>query len=141
LLSQPEATELIVLSLQDAENMNKAECITLRQAFVLLSKGFFCRPKEVGMITELHLKVVCAGLIASHLFNFYCFIRAFSHTHIQHSEEVDERKGVMWGMPYWPTVGQGLATWLYAAMKLKYIRLYNSVLRMWTLSKEDAIME
>ena len=67
LLSQPEATELIVLSLQDAENVNKAECITLRQAFVLLSKGFFCRPQEVGIITELHLKVVCA--VASHLFN------------------------------------------------------------------------
>ncbi|CAN6292909.1 unnamed protein product [Urochloa humidicola] len=61
LLSQPEATELIVLSLQDAENMNKAECITLRQAFVLLSKGFFCRPQEVGMITELHLKVGSAA--------------------------------------------------------------------------------
>jgi hypothetical protein len=61
LLSQPEATELIVLSLQDAENMNKTECITLRQAFVLLSKGFFCRPQEVGMIMELHLKVVCAS--------------------------------------------------------------------------------
>ncbi|KAF8722237.1 hypothetical protein HU200_022545 [Digitaria exilis] len=61
LLSQPEATELIVLSLQDAENMNKAECITLRQAFILLSKGFFCRPQEVGMITELHLKVGSAA--------------------------------------------------------------------------------
>lgn len=61
LLSQPEATELIVLSLQDAENMNKTECITLRQAFVLLSKGFFCRPQEVGMITELHLKVGSAA--------------------------------------------------------------------------------
>ncbi|KAL6842285.1 hypothetical protein ACP4OV_027933 [Aristida adscensionis] len=61
LLSQPEATELIVLSLQDAETINKAECITLRQAFVLLSKGFFCRPQEVGMITELHLKVGSAA--------------------------------------------------------------------------------
>ncbi|KAJ1294785.1 hypothetical protein BS78_01G173400 [Paspalum vaginatum] len=61
LLSQPEATELIVLSLQDVETMNKAECITLRQAFVLLSKGFFCRPQEVGMITELHLKVGSAA--------------------------------------------------------------------------------
>ncbi|KAK3150151.1 hypothetical protein QOZ80_3AG0229280 [Eleusine coracana subsp. coracana] len=61
LLSQPEATELMVLSLQDAENMNKTECITLRQAFVLLSKGFFCRPQEVGMIMELHLKVGSAA--------------------------------------------------------------------------------
>ncbi|KAL6662063.1 hypothetical protein ACP70R_001447 [Stipagrostis hirtigluma subsp. patula] len=65
LLSQPEATELIVLALQDAETTNKAECITLRQAFVLLSKGFFCRPQEVGMITELHVKVICAGSLGS----------------------------------------------------------------------------
>lgn len=61
LLSQPEATELIVLSLQDDKDMNKTECITLRHAFVLLSKGFFCRPQEVGMITELHLKVGSAA--------------------------------------------------------------------------------
>ncbi|XP_044958124.1 protein virilizer homolog isoform X1 [Hordeum vulgare subsp. vulgare] len=61
LLSQPEATELIVLSLQDGKDMNKTECITLRHAFVLLSKGFFCRPQEVGMITELHLKVGSAA--------------------------------------------------------------------------------
>nr|ABF97029.1 expressed protein [Oryza sativa Japonica Group] len=57
LLGQPEATELILLSLQDGEDMSKTECMTLRQAFVLLSKGFFCRPQEVAMITELHLKV------------------------------------------------------------------------------------
>ncbi|XP_006651539.1 protein virilizer homolog isoform X2 [Oryza brachyantha] len=57
LLGQPEATELILLSLQDGEDMSKTECMTLRQAFNLLSKGFFCRPQEVAMITELHLKV------------------------------------------------------------------------------------
>ncbi|KAG8097437.1 hypothetical protein GUJ93_ZPchr0013g36127 [Zizania palustris] len=61
LLGQPEATELILLSLQDGEGMNKTECITLRQAFVLLSKGFFCRPQEVAMITEIHLKVGSAA--------------------------------------------------------------------------------
>ncbi|KAL5218709.1 hypothetical protein ABZP36_019393 [Zizania latifolia] len=61
LLGQPEATELILLSLQDGEDMNKTECITLRQAFALLSKGFFCRPQEVAMITELHLKVGSAA--------------------------------------------------------------------------------
>ena len=73
LLSQPEATELIVLSLQDGKDMNKTECITLRHAFVLLSKGFFCRPQEVGMITELHLKVVCAGSLHQN----YSFISAY----------------------------------------------------------------
>uniref|UniRef100_A0A0E0KFJ8 Virilizer N-terminal domain-containing protein n=1 Tax=Oryza punctata TaxID=4537 RepID=A0A0E0KFJ8_ORYPU len=61
LLGQPEATELILLSLQDGEDMSKTECMTLRQAFVLLSKGFFCRPQEVAMITELHLKVGSAA--------------------------------------------------------------------------------
>uniref|UniRef100_A0A0E0D2P2 Virilizer N-terminal domain-containing protein n=1 Tax=Oryza meridionalis TaxID=40149 RepID=A0A0E0D2P2_9ORYZ len=61
LLGQPEATELILLSLQDREDMSKTECMTLRQAFVLLSKGFFCRPQEVAMITELHLKVGSAA--------------------------------------------------------------------------------
>ncbi|KAF0922548.1 hypothetical protein E2562_038018 [Oryza meyeriana var. granulata] len=65
LLGQPEATELILLSLQDGEDMTKTECMTLRQAFVLLSKGFFCRPQEVAMITELHLKV---GSAANRLF-------------------------------------------------------------------------
>uniref|UniRef100_A0A0D9XI97 Uncharacterized protein n=1 Tax=Leersia perrieri TaxID=77586 RepID=A0A0D9XI97_9ORYZ len=61
LLGQPEATELILLSLQDGEDMSKTECMTLRQAYVLLSKGFFCRPQEVAMITELHLKVGSAA--------------------------------------------------------------------------------
>ncbi|XP_072967043.1 protein virilizer homolog isoform X2 [Typha angustifolia] len=57
LLMQPEATELLILSLRDVEDINKTECMTLRQVAVLLSKGFFCRPQEIGMITELHLKV------------------------------------------------------------------------------------
>ncbi|XP_073107829.1 protein virilizer homolog isoform X2 [Elaeis guineensis] len=57
LLVQPEATELIILSLRDAEDTSKKECMALRQAAVFLSKGFFCHPQEVGMIIELHLKV------------------------------------------------------------------------------------
>ncbi|XP_038985471.1 protein virilizer homolog isoform X2 [Phoenix dactylifera] len=57
LLVQPEATELIILSLRDPEDTSKKECMALRQAAVFLSKGFFCHPQEVGMIIELHLKV------------------------------------------------------------------------------------
>ncbi|XP_010906480.1 protein virilizer homolog isoform X2 [Elaeis guineensis] len=57
LLVQPDATELIILSLRDAEDTSKKECMALRQAAVFLSKGFFCHPQEVGMIIELHLKV------------------------------------------------------------------------------------
>jgi hypothetical protein len=75
LLGQPEATELILLSLQDGEDMSKTECMTLRQAFVLLSKGFFCRPQEVAMITELHLKVVCAGRPHENFYPFFMLIK------------------------------------------------------------------
>lgn len=57
LLAHREATELLVLSLQDVEETTKKECMTLRQAAVFLSKGFICHPQEVAMITELHLKV------------------------------------------------------------------------------------
>ncbi|OAY73037.1 hypothetical protein ACMD2_02584 [Ananas comosus] len=60
LLVQPEATELLILAFQDGEDISKTECMTLRQATVLLSKGFFCRPQEVGMIIELYLRVVTA---------------------------------------------------------------------------------
>ncbi|KAJ4781842.1 embryo defective 2016 [Rhynchospora pubera] len=58
LLDQAEVTELVVFSLKDVEDLNKAECLTLRQAFVLLSKGFFCHPQDVATITELHVRVV-----------------------------------------------------------------------------------
>jgi hypothetical protein len=59
LLDQAEATELLVFSLKDVEDSNKANCMTLRQAFVLLSKGFFCHPQDIATITELHIRVVC----------------------------------------------------------------------------------
>ena len=58
LLLQPEATATLILSLQGAENRSTAECLTLRQAAMLMSKGFFCHPQEVAMITEIHLRVV-----------------------------------------------------------------------------------
>ncbi|KAJ3682983.1 hypothetical protein LUZ60_013210 [Juncus effusus] len=58
LLDQAEATELLVLSLKDVEDSSKTECMNLRQASVLLSKGFFCHPREIGAITELHFRVV-----------------------------------------------------------------------------------
>lgn len=57
LLLQPEATATLVLSLQGAEDKRTAECLTLRQAAVLMSKGFFCHPQEIAMIMEIHLRV------------------------------------------------------------------------------------
>ncbi|KAG0494568.1 hypothetical protein HPP92_005562 [Vanilla planifolia] len=57
LLLQPEITSTIILSLQCFEEGSKLECPTLRQAAVLMSKGFFCHPQEVAMILEIHLRV------------------------------------------------------------------------------------
>ncbi|MQL89225.1 hypothetical protein Taro_021799 [Colocasia esculenta] len=57
LLSQPEATATLIFSLQGIDDSFKAEYVTLRHAAVLISKGFFCRPQEIGMIAELHLRV------------------------------------------------------------------------------------
>lgn len=72
LLVQPEATELIILSLRDAEDTSKKECMALRQAAVFLSKGFFCHPQEVGMIIELHLKVVSLYFIHTYIHVHLC---------------------------------------------------------------------
>ncbi|XP_043712875.1 protein virilizer homolog [Telopea speciosissima] len=60
LLLQPEVTATVILSLVGVEDMNKEDCIPLRYASVLISKGFYCRPQEVGMICEMHLRVVNA---------------------------------------------------------------------------------
>ncbi|PIA54315.1 hypothetical protein AQUCO_00900690v1 [Aquilegia coerulea] len=60
LLLQPEVAAALVHSLKGVEDMNKEECVPLRYASVLINKGFFCRSQDVGMITELHLRVVNA---------------------------------------------------------------------------------
>ncbi|KAG4953984.1 hypothetical protein JHK82_039597 [Glycine max] len=39
---------------------SKEDCIPLRYASILISKGFFCSPPEIGMIIEIHLKMVNA---------------------------------------------------------------------------------
>ncbi|PKA63718.1 hypothetical protein AXF42_Ash017002 [Apostasia shenzhenica] len=57
LLLQPEVTSTIILSLQSFESKSAVECTTLRQAAVLISKGFFCHPQEVAMIMEIHIRV------------------------------------------------------------------------------------
>ncbi|KAH7674399.1 Protein virilizer protein [Dioscorea alata] len=57
LLNETEAISLLMCSLQDEKHTSATECLTLRQAAVFLSKGFFCRPQDVRMIAELHLRV------------------------------------------------------------------------------------
>ncbi|XP_059626354.1 protein virilizer homolog [Cornus florida] len=60
LLLQPELSTTVILSLKGADDLKKEESVPLPYAFVLISKGFFCRPWEIGMIIETHLRVVNA---------------------------------------------------------------------------------
>ncbi|KAK9170294.1 hypothetical protein Syun_002434 [Stephania yunnanensis] len=60
LLLQPEVTCALILSLRGPEDFNEEESVPLRYATILISKGFFCPPQDVGKIAELHLRVVSA---------------------------------------------------------------------------------
>lgn len=60
LLNHSELSATLILALRGVDDMNKEDCVPLRYASVLISKGFFCRPSEVGMIVEMHLRVVYA---------------------------------------------------------------------------------
>lgn len=60
LLLHPEISTTLILALRGADDMNREECVPLRYASVLSSKGFFCDPHDVGMIVETHLRVVNA---------------------------------------------------------------------------------
>ncbi|XP_021289040.1 uncharacterized protein LOC110420160 isoform X3 [Herrania umbratica] len=60
LLHQPELTATLIHALKGADAMSKEECVPLRYASVLISKGFTCSPQEVGTIVETHLRVVNA---------------------------------------------------------------------------------
>ncbi|OMO49780.1 Protein virilizer, partial [Corchorus capsularis] len=60
LLHQPELTATLIHALKGPDAMNKEECVPLRYASVLISKGFTCSPQEVGIIVETHLRVVSA---------------------------------------------------------------------------------
>ncbi|KAB2034801.1 hypothetical protein ES319_D04G109100v1 [Gossypium barbadense] len=60
LLHQPDLTATLIHALKGADAMNKEECVPLRYASVLISKGFTCSPQEVGIIVETHLRVVNA---------------------------------------------------------------------------------
>ncbi|XP_043816325.1 protein virilizer homolog isoform X2 [Manihot esculenta] len=67
-LSQhPELSTTLIDALRGSGYVSKEDCVPLRYASVLLSKGFVCTPREVGIIVEMHLRVVNAidRLIAS----------------------------------------------------------------------------
>ncbi|RDX63447.1 hypothetical protein CR513_58123, partial [Mucuna pruriens] len=60
LLQDPELSSTLIHALRGGLRGNKEDCIPLRYASVLISKGFFCSPLEIGMIIEMHLKMVNA---------------------------------------------------------------------------------
>lgn len=60
LLQDPELSSTLIHALRSGHRGNKEDCIPLRYASVLISKGFFCSPLEIGMIIEMHLKMVNA---------------------------------------------------------------------------------
>ncbi|KAK3028735.1 hypothetical protein RJ639_037758, partial [Escallonia herrerae] len=59
LLHDPEIATTVILALRGAD-LKKEESVPLRYASVLISKGFFCHPREVGTIVEIHLRAVNA---------------------------------------------------------------------------------
>lgn len=58
LLQHPDLSYTMIHAFKEGDDMNK--CIPLRYASVLISKGFFCHLREVGINLEMHLRVVNA---------------------------------------------------------------------------------
>lgn len=58
LLHYPEVSATVILALRGVDDFNKEDCAPLRYASILISKGFFCRPQDVGLVVEMHLRVV-----------------------------------------------------------------------------------
>lgn len=60
LLHHYEISATLIHALRGVTDMNKEECVPLRYAYVLMSKGFTCGLQEVATIVEMHLRVVNA---------------------------------------------------------------------------------
>ena len=56
LLQHPDLSSTMIDAFRGTDDVN--ECIPLRYASVLISKGFFCRLLDVGINLEMHLRVV-----------------------------------------------------------------------------------
>ncbi|KAL6507772.1 hypothetical protein OROGR_023967 [Orobanche gracilis] len=60
LLHDPEVSSTIIYALRGIEDIQKEDLLPLRYAYVLMSKGFFIRPQEVGMVVEMHMRALIA---------------------------------------------------------------------------------
>lgn len=58
LLQDPELSSTLIRALMGGHHGNKEDSIPLRYASVLITKGFFCSPVEIGTIIGMHLKMV-----------------------------------------------------------------------------------
>ena len=56
LLQHPELSSTIIHAFKGDDDVN--DFIPLRYASVLISKGFFCRLRDIGINLEMHLRVV-----------------------------------------------------------------------------------
>ncbi|KAL2463984.1 embryo defective [Forsythia ovata] len=60
LLHDPEVSSMIFHALRGVDDVRKEDSISLRYASVLVSKNFFCRPQEVSLIIEMHVRAISA---------------------------------------------------------------------------------
>ncbi|GER27313.1 hypothetical protein STAS_03009 [Striga asiatica] len=60
LLHDLEVSSTIIHALRGIEDVQKEDLLSLRFAHVLMSKGFFISPKEVGQIVEMHMRALIA---------------------------------------------------------------------------------
>ncbi|KAI9122390.1 hypothetical protein K1719_007079 [Acacia pycnantha] len=60
LLQDPELSTILIHALKGGHVVSREDCIPLRYASVLLSKGFSCSPLEIGLIVGMHLRMVNA---------------------------------------------------------------------------------
>ncbi|KAL7137266.1 hypothetical protein ABFS83_10G080600 [Erythranthe nasuta] len=58
LLHDPEVSSTVIHALRGIEDVRNDDLLSLRYAYVLMSKGFFCRPKEVGMVMKMHMRAL-----------------------------------------------------------------------------------
>lgn len=56
LLQHPDLSSTIIHAFKGDDDVN--DFIPLRYASVLISKGFFCRLRDIGINLEMHLRVV-----------------------------------------------------------------------------------
>ncbi|XP_022842441.1 uncharacterized protein LOC111366041 isoform X1 [Olea europaea var. sylvestris] len=60
LLHDPEVSSMIIHALGGVDDVRKGDSISLRHASVLISKNFFCRPQQVSVIIEMHVRAINA---------------------------------------------------------------------------------